>query len=59
GGQVETLEGNWNPGPLIVVEFPDMEQARRWYGSAEYAAALEMRDAALSRNLVMVDGIAP
>lgn len=40
GGQVETLEGNWNPGLLIVVEFPDMERARRWYGSAEYAAAL-------------------
>jgi uncharacterized protein (DUF1330 family) len=59
GGQVETLEGDWNPGPLIVVEFPDMEQARRWYGSAEYAAALEVRDAALSRNLVLVDGIAP
>jgi uncharacterized protein (DUF1330 family) len=59
GGQVETLEGDWNPGPLIVVEFPDMEKARRWYGSAEYAAALEVRDAALSRNLVLVDGIAP
>lgn len=59
GGQVEMLEGNWNPGPLIVVEFPDMTLARRWYGSAEYAAALELRDAALSRNLILVEGIVP
>ncbi|RRI05932.1 DUF1330 domain-containing protein [Mesorhizobium tamadayense] len=38
------------PGPLIVVEFPDMESARQRYRSAEYVAALEVRDAALSRT---------
>ena len=57
GGDVETLEGDWHPGPLIVVEFPDIETARRWYRSDEYAAALEVRDAALSRNLILVEGI--
>ncbi|RWB75196.1 MAG: DUF1330 domain-containing protein [Mesorhizobium sp.] len=57
GGDVETMEGNWQPGPLIVVEFPDIETARRWYRSDEYAAALEVRDAALSRNLILVEGI--
>ncbi|WP_217576779.1 DUF1330 domain-containing protein [Mesorhizobium sp. GbtcB19] len=57
GGDVETLEGNWMPGPLIVVEFPDIEAARRWYRSDEYAAALEVRDTALSRNLILVDGV--
>lgn len=55
---MEALEGKWHPGPLIVVEFPDMERARRWYASAEYAAALDVRDAALSRNLILVDGVA-
>ena len=54
---METLEGDWQPGPLIVVEFPDIETARRWYRSDEYAAALEVRDAALSRNLILVEGI--
>ena len=57
GGDVETLEGDWQPRPLIVVEFPDIETARRWYRSDEYAAALEVRDAALSRNLILVDGV--
>ncbi|TJW06896.1 MAG: DUF1330 domain-containing protein [Mesorhizobium sp.] len=59
GGQVETLEGNWNPGLLIVVEFPDMERARRWYGSAEYAAALKLRDAALGHNLILAERMQP
>ncbi|RAZ80048.1 DUF1330 domain-containing protein [Mesorhizobium atlanticum] len=57
GGDVDALEGNWQPGLLIVVEFPDSETARRWYRSDEYAAALEVRDTALSRNLILVEGI--
>jgi uncharacterized protein (DUF1330 family) len=57
GGPIETLEGGWHPRTLIVVEFRDIERARAWYGSPEYAHALEVRDQALSRNLVLVDGI--
>jgi uncharacterized protein (DUF1330 family) len=57
GGAIEPLEGNWSPKTIIVVEFPDIERARAWYRSPEYAAALEVRDEALSRNLILVDGI--
>ena len=57
GGAVEPLEGRWTPSTIIVVEFPDIERARAWYRSPEYAAALAFRDAALSRNLILVDGI--
>ena len=56
GGTVECLEGDWLPSPLIIVEFPDTETARRWYASPEYAEALQFRDAALSRNLILVEG---
>jgi uncharacterized protein (DUF1330 family) len=56
-GGIETLEGDWQPRRIIVVEFPDMEKARAWYRSPEYAEALKFRDAALSRNLILVDGI--
>jgi len=56
GGEVQTLEGSWTPRTIIVVEFPSLERARAWYRSPEYASALEMRDAALSRNLILVDG---
>lgn len=57
GGKVETLQGTWSPNPIIIVEFPDPERARAWYRSPEYAAVLEVRDAALSRNLILVEGV--
>ena len=57
GGPIETLEGDWAPRAIIVVEFDDLERARAWYRSPEYAAALAVRDEALSRNLILVDGI--
>lgn len=54
---MESLEGSWRPRTIITVEFPSIEQARAWYSSTEYALALEVRDKALSRNLILVDGI--
>ena len=56
-GEVQVLEGIWNPNMIVIVEFPNLEQARAWYRSPEYAFALEMRDTALSRNLILVDGV--
>jgi uncharacterized protein (DUF1330 family) len=56
GGEIQTLEGVWNPRNIIVVEFPSMEQARAWYASSEYASALEVHDIALERNMILVDG---
>lgn len=57
GGPIETLEGGWGPRTIVVVEFADLERARAWYRSPEYAEALAVRDQALGRNLVLVDGI--
>jgi uncharacterized protein (DUF1330 family) len=57
-GPLEVLEGGWAPSAIIIVEFPDMARARAWYHSADYAAALEVRDQALSRNLILVEGVA-
>ena len=59
GGKIEVLEGDWTPRIIVVAEFPDMETARTWYRSPEYASALEVRDKALSRNLILVEGVAP
>jgi uncharacterized protein (DUF1330 family) len=57
GGKFEVLEGDWTPRAIVMAEFPDMERARAWYRSAEYASALELRDEALSRNLILVEGV--
>jgi uncharacterized protein (DUF1330 family) len=56
-GFVESVEGTWTPRSIIIIEFPDLERAKVWYRSTEYAAALKVRDKAVSRHLILVDGV--
>jgi uncharacterized protein (DUF1330 family) len=54
----EAAEGDWpSRRRLVIVEFPDMETAQSWYSSEEYSKALVVRDRALSRRLVFVEGV--
>ena len=57
GGAIEVLEGDWTPRVVILVEFPSTSRARDWYSSPEYQAALKYRADALSRNLILIDGV--
>jgi uncharacterized protein (DUF1330 family) len=57
-GSVEAVEGSWKPSAVLIIEFPDLERAKTWYRSAEYALALAVRDNAISRDLILVDGMA-
>ncbi len=59
GGAHQTVEGDWKPNRLVVLEFPSMEQARRWYDSEEYREPKTMRLRAGRANMVMVDGVPP
>jgi uncharacterized protein (DUF1330 family) len=56
-GEVQVLEGSWNPNMIVIVEFPNLEKPSAWYRSPEYALALEMHDKAPSRNLILVNGM--
>lgn len=58
GGEIEILEGDRRPTAMVLVEFPDLDSARRWYASPEYAEALRFRDDALQRHLILLDGVA-
>ena len=57
GGATDLAEGGPSPKTIIVVEFPSMERLREWYASPEYAEALEIRQTALDRRLVFVEGV--
>jgi uncharacterized protein (DUF1330 family) len=58
GALPEAAEGDWpSERMLVIVEFPDMDTARRWYASDDYAQALTIRDQALSRRLTFVEGV--
>jgi uncharacterized protein (DUF1330 family) len=36
-----------------------MERLREWYASPEYAQALKVRQTALDRRLIFVEGVVP
>ena len=59
GGAASAVEGGPPPKTIIVVEFPTMERLREWYASPEYAEALKVRQTALDRRLIFVEGVAP
>jgi uncharacterized protein (DUF1330 family) len=56
GGKVDLLEGGPEPERIVVIEFPDAETARRWYGSDEYQKALKIRQSASHGRVFLVEG---
>ena len=57
GGKTEVLEGGWSPSRLVILEFEDMERARKWLNSTEYHAARELRHKTATSNMVVIEGI--
>lgn len=57
GGAVHTLEGEWTPKRLVVLEFPSLEQARHWYDSEEYRGPKALRFQCARTKLLLVEGV--
>lgn len=57
GGEVETLEGEWSPTRLVILEFPSVEQAKAWWSSEEYAEAKALRQATAQSRMIVVAGV--
>ncbi len=54
GGGHEVLEGDWKPSRVVVLEFPSLEQARRWSFSEDDKPAKGIRfRPAISRALIV------
>jgi uncharacterized protein (DUF1330 family) len=56
GGRIEAMEGGWSPKRIVVLEFPSMEQALKWYRSADYAPLIKLRQKASKGKLIIVEG---
>jgi uncharacterized protein (DUF1330 family) len=56
GGKAELAEGHLPAKAIVVVEFASMARLKEWYASPEYAEALKVRQTALERRLVFVEG---
>jgi uncharacterized protein (DUF1330 family) len=57
GGDTETLEGAWQPGRVVVLEFANVEQAKKWWSSTEYAPAKAIRQKYATTKMIVVDGV--
>lgn len=59
GGDHETLEGDWRPSRLVVLEFPSAENARAFLNDPDYAPVKAVRHRAAATNLTLVEGVPP
>jgi uncharacterized protein (DUF1330 family) len=57
GGELAVLEGDWHPSRVVILEFPDLEAAKRWYESPEYVEARRLREGAATLRMVAVQGV--
>ena len=57
GGKTETLEGDWSPTRLVILQFENLEQAKNWHNSREYSEAKSLRHATATSKMVVIDGV--
>lgn len=57
GGAMELLEGDRQPGRTVILEFPSLDHARRFYNSEQYGEAKRARAGAARLNLLLVEGL--
>ena len=57
GGEVEVVEGDQPTRRTVVLEFENLERARGWYYSDEYAGPKELRIQSTISNVAIVEGV--
>ena len=57
GGAYEMLEGDWQPERLVIVEFPSVEEAKRFYDSDEYAPLKKIRLKTTISRTILIQGV--
>ncbi|GAA4439072.1 DUF1330 domain-containing protein [Pontibacter saemangeumensis] len=56
GGAYETLEGDWKPQRIVLLQFPSVERAKAWWNSPEYARAKAIRQRAANTKMLVLEG---
>lgn len=57
GGRARSVEGGLDLDRIVLVAFPDMADARGFYGSEAYAPLIPIRQSASESNVVFVAGL--
>ena len=56
GGAVSTLEGDWSPSRVVILQFESDDKAKRWIDSPENREARKLRQQTSNANAVEVEG---
>ncbi len=55
-GETVTLEGPENTRRIVIIEFPSLDVAKKWYHSEEYQRIKPLREGAANGSLIAVEG---
>ena len=57
GGAVETLEGDWKPKRIVVLEFESVHRAKEWLNCEEYREPRKMRHRTAKTKMIVLEGV--
>ena len=57
GGEAHTLEGDWKPKRIVVLEFPSVEKAREWWDGPVYRESRAILQRAAHTKMIVVPGV--
>jgi len=57
GGGCETLEGDWQPKRIVVLQFDNMERAKAWLNSPEYIEPRKQRHRTAKTRMILAEGL--
>ncbi|MEU9730938.1 DUF1330 domain-containing protein [Streptomyces sp. NPDC048002] len=56
GREHETVEGDW-PGNVVMIAFPGIEDARRWWNSPAYQEIAPLRSRHIEGDIILIEGV--
>ena len=57
GGACETVEGDWKPKRIVVLQFESADRAKEWLNCEEYREPRKMRHRTARTNMILVEGM--
>ena len=52
----ETLEGDWRPERIVMIEFESVKRAKEWFTCEEYRPVCEIRYRTAKSKMILVEG---
>ena len=54
--RIETMEGDWHPPRIVMIEFESTTHAKGWFDCAEYRPLCQIRKRTAKTKMILVEG---